>query len=105
MIRVAFTFKIRPEKIPEYKEFHKAVWPEMKEALTRNGWNNYTLFMKENGEVFGYVETPNGLEAANDGMQKEQINAKWQETMAPFAPEGIKPDQSFIELEEYFHLD
>lgn len=105
MKRAAFTFKIRPDKVPEYKEHHKHVWPEMKEALTRNGWNNYTLFLKENGEVYGYVETPDGLEAANAGMQEEAINAKWQEMMAPFAPEGIKPDQSFIILEEYFHLD
>lgn len=105
MIRAAFTFNIRPDKIPEYKEHHKNVWPEMKEALSRNGWHNYTLFLKENGEVYGYVETPNGLDEANAGMQEEAINAKWQEMMAPFVPEGIKPDQSFIILEEYFHLD
>jgi L-rhamnose mutarotase len=105
MKRAAFTFKICPDKVSIYKEHHKAVWPEMKDALSRNGWHNYTLFIKDNGEVFGYVETPEGLEEANAGMQHEEINAKWQEVMADFVPEGIKPDQNFLELEEYFHLD
>jgi L-rhamnose mutarotase len=105
MKRAAFTFKIRPDKIPEYKEHHKAVWPEMLAALTRNGWHNYTLFIKPNGEVYGYVETPQGLGPANAGMQTEDINAQWQEMMAPFVPDGVKPDQNFLELEEYFHLD
>lgn len=105
MKRAAFTFKIRPDKITEYKEYHKAVWPEMKDALTRNGWHNYTLFITDDGEIYGYVETPEGLATANAGMQAEEINAKWQEVMSQFVPDGIKPDQNFLELEEYFHLD
>jgi L-rhamnose mutarotase len=105
MKRVAFTFRIREDKIEEYKQHHKAVWPEMLEALSRSGWHNYTLFIKPTGEIFGYVETPQGLAAANAGMQQEAVNERWQQFMAPFVPDGIKPDQSFVELEEYFHLD
>ena len=105
MKRVGFMMQIRQDKIDEYKKFHKAVWPEMKEALTRTGWHNYTLFIKPDGIVFGYVETPEGLEVANAGMQSEKINSKWQSTMAAFTPAGKKPDETFFKMEEYFHID
>ena len=40
MNRVGFVLKVRQEHIDRYKEFHRNVWPEMQEALRRNGWNN-----------------------------------------------------------------
>ncbi|NSW51985.1 MAG: L-rhamnose mutarotase [Anaerolineae bacterium] len=105
MKRIGFTFRIREDKIDEYKEFHKHVWPEMKEALTRHGWHHYTLFLKPDGTVFGYFETPVDLATASDGMKLEEINERWQKTMSQFVPDGMKPDDSFVELEEYFHLE
>ena len=105
MKRVGFMMIIDQEKIGEYKKFHEDVWPEMKAALTRTGWHNYTLFIKPDGVVFGYVETPEGLEKASALMKLEEINTKWQTTMSGFTPNGMKPDETFFEMEEYFHLD
>ena len=105
MKRVGFTFRIREDKIEEYVEFHKHVWPEMKEALTRQGWHNYTLFLKPDGTVFGYFDAAVDLQTASDGMKTEDVNERWQHTMSQFVPDGQKPDDSFVELFEYFHLD
>ena len=107
MKRVGFLLKVRPEKIAEYKEAHQNVWPEMKEALNRTGWHNYSLYMREDGLLFGYFETPQDFQTALDGMEKEAINEKWQAAMAPFfeALEGKRADESMLELEEVFHLD
>ena len=35
------------------------------------------------------------------------MNARWQERMAPFfeSPDGARPDEMLVELEEVFHLD
>ena len=107
MKRVAFILKVKESKIEEYKKHHEAVWPEMLDALRRTGWHNYTLFMREDGLLFGYFETPEGFEAALAGMAEEAINAKWQEFMATYF-EGIggaHADESMVELEEVFHLD
>jgi L-rhamnose mutarotase len=40
-------------------------------------------------------------------MAEEEINAKWQESMAPYFEdlEGAHADESMIQLEEVFHLD
>jgi L-rhamnose mutarotase len=105
--RVAFLLKVREDKLEEYKEHHKAVWPEMLDALRRTGWHNYSLFMREDGLLFGYFETPESFQAALDGMAQEEVNARWQEFMAPYfeALGGARPDEMMVELEEVFHLD
>ncbi len=107
MKRVGFLFKVKPELMAEYKAHHQAVWPEMLEALHRTGWHNYSLFARDDGLVFGYFETPESLQAAQAGMEGEEVNARWQAFMAPYfeALGGLRPDQSMLELEEIFHLD
>lgn len=107
MKRVGFLLKVKEDKVEAYKKEHENVWPEMKEALRRNGWHNYTLFMREDGLLFGYFETEESFEAALEGMDEEEVNARWQAAMAPYfeAPPGSRPDQNMIELEEVFHLD
>lgn len=107
MRRVGFVLKMNPERIREYKERHQAVWPEMLEALRRNGWHRYSLFMRGDGVLFGYFETPEDFHAALEGMSKEEINKKWQESVAPFFEDlnGNHADEVMMELEEVFHLD
>lgn len=106
MQRVGFLLKVKQDKLDEYKKHHEAVWPEMIEALRRNGWHNYSLFLRDDGLLFGYFEAEESFKASLDGMAKEDINLKWQEFMGPFF-ESItgRPDESMIELEEVFHID
>jgi L-rhamnose mutarotase len=106
MKRVGFVLKVKQEKLAEYKDHHQRVWPEMLEALRRTGWHNYSLFLREDGLLFGYFETPDSFEAALDGMAHEEVNARWQAFMAPyFEGLGAHADQMMQALEEVFHLD
>ena len=57
MPRACFQLQVRPDRIEEYKARHAAVWPEMLRALHRSGWHNYSLFLREDGLLIGYVET------------------------------------------------
>jgi len=106
MKRTAFILKVKPEKLDEYKKHHEAVWPEMLDALRRNDWHNYSLFLRDDGLLFGYFEAAESFQASLDGMAQEEINARWQAFMAPYF-ESIsgRPDENMIELEEIFHLD
>jgi len=105
MKRVGFQFKVRQDKLSEYKEHHKHVWQEMLDALRETGWHNYTLFMREDGLIFGYFETEESLTVAQAKMAEKEINTRWQEFMSPYVDANARPDETFIELEEYFHLD
>jgi L-rhamnose mutarotase len=107
MKRVGFCLKVKQALLDEYKVHHRNVWPEMLAALTESGWHNYSLFMREDGLLFGYFETPESLKAAQDAMAATEVNGRWQDRMSAYfeIPEGAHPDQLFIELEEVFHLD
>lgn len=107
MIRAAFCLQVRPDALETYREAHEHVWPEMLDALRACGWRNYSLFLRDDGLLFGYVETPDGLDAARAAMAEREVNERWQAAMAPYfeLPKGDAPDASFMELEEVFHLE
>ncbi len=107
MKRVGFVLKVKPERLDEYREHHKQVWPLMLQALSEAGWHNYSLFVRQDGLLFGYFETPISLQAAQQAMATTEINRHWQEFMAPFfeTPDNVRPDEMFLELTEIFHLD
>ena len=106
MERVCFLGRIRAERLAEYRERHERVWPEMLDALRRAGWGNYSLFLTGDGLLVGYLETPD-YQAALDRMAETEVNARWQEEMAPYFTEldGLPPDQGFRRVAEIFHLD
>ena len=106
MQRVCFLLNVRPERLEEYKTRHVAVWPEMIRALRECGWNNYSLFLRPDGLLVGYLETPD-FEQALKEMKRREVNHRWQSEMAPFfvSQDGSGPDQFMIPLEEVFHLD
>ena len=103
--RVCFQLQVRPERIAEYRERHAAVWPEMLRALKDAGWNNYSLFLREDGLLIGYLETPD-LAAAQAGMAATEVNARWQAQMGDFFVDlDGTPDAGFLQLTEMFNLE
>jgi L-rhamnose mutarotase len=102
MERSAFVLQVRPDKIEEYVEAHRNVWPEMLDALRAAGIRNYTIFRHGN-EVFGYFEADD-LEAAGAYMSQQDVNARWQDAMAGLLSDRV-PDEGPAPLEEVFRLD
>ena len=107
MPRVCFQLQVRPDRLEEYRTRHAAVWPEMLRALHETGWHNYSLFLREDGLLIGYVETPTSIEDAQAAMARTEVNARWQAEMAEFFTgiDGRAPDEGFLVLEEVFHLE
>jgi len=101
--RVCFTLRVKPDRIEEYKERHRSVWPEMLAALRETGWNNYSLFLREDGLLVGYLETPD-FDKAIAGMAAKEVYARWQREMAPFF-EDARGRHAKQMLEAVFHLD
>ncbi|CUR60688.1 L-rhamnose 1-epimerase [metagenome] len=106
MRRVCFQLQVKADRLEEYKARHAAVWPDMLRALADNGWHNYSLFLRPDGLLIGYVETPD-LALAQAGMARTEVNGRWQAEMAEFFVEldGQLPDQGFLVLDEVFHLE
>lgn len=106
MKRICFLLKVRHEKLEEYKSRHAEVWPEMMAALRKTGWRNYSLFLRDDGLLVGYLETED-FDRARAGMKEQPVNARWQTEMALFfeAMEGGGPDDAMKPMVEVFHLD
>ena len=104
MERVCFLARVRPDRLDEYRERHEHVWAEMRAALAKAGWGNYSIFLAGDGLLVGYLETDD-YQAALDEMAVTDVNRRWQEEMSEFFVAAGPPDQSFLRLAEIFHLD
>ncbi len=106
MNRIGFVLKVKADKIEEYKMQHRTVWPEMQAALRASGWHNYSLFLREDGLLFGYFESPHDLATASAQMAQTEVNTRWQEKMAPYfeSTDNVRPDRMLVELEQVFYL-
>ena len=74
-------------------------------ALRETGWANYSLFLRADGLLVGYLECED-FEAARAGMEGREVNARWQAEMAPLfeLDEDERADAALQRLEEVFHL-
>ena len=104
MQRICFVLQAKPERLDEYKERHRSVWPEMLAALRETGWGNYSLFLRDDGLLIGYLETEDFQESLRL-MAATNVNERWQREMKPFflTADG-RPDEVLERVDEIFHL-
>ncbi|WP_300266861.1 L-rhamnose mutarotase [Microbacterium sp.] len=102
--RVCFQLQVHPERLDEYLERHRAVWPEMLAEIEASGRRNYSLFLGENGTLIGYYETDDD-QAAQRYLAESAIATRWEAEMAAFFV-GLsgRPDQAAMPLTEVFNL-
>ena len=100
--RACFLLRVRHERLAEYADVHQRVWEEMRSALSRAGWRNYSLFLDpSSGLVVGYYEADDAR-AASEAIAATGVNARWQREMAQyFEPGGGGEAQT---LHQYFYL-
>jgi len=102
MARVAWTGRLRPDKIDEYVEAHAAVWPEMLAMISAAGVRNYSIY-RFGDRVFGYYECDDPA-AAQAYMAAAEVTERWNAAMFPlFAPEVAS--EGLVDLPEIFRLD
>jgi L-rhamnose mutarotase len=101
MIRRAFTMRLHPGGLAEYKRHHDEIWEELVAEIERQGIAQITIF--ENDPVlFLYSEITD--EEAWDRLWHTEVHDRWGEVMNPlmeFGPDGIVASS---ELREVFNL-
>jgi len=104
MPRYCLMGHVDPARLDEYRAVHRAVWPELLEALRDAGWRNYSLFLRSDGTLVGYVEADD-LDAAQARVAATEVNARWQAHMSElFTSEG-PPDEAWEIIPEVFNLE
>jgi L-rhamnose mutarotase len=104
--RVCFTLQVDPARLDEYRARHGAVWPDMQQALRESGWHDYSLFLREDGLLIGYL-VADDFAAAQAAMEATEVNARWQAEMGDFfiGLDDGHPDRAMRQLDEVFHLE
>ncbi|MET8353842.1 MULTISPECIES: L-rhamnose mutarotase [unclassified Micromonospora] len=106
MPRVCFTLQVDPDRLDEYRARHARVWPEMLAALAESGWHDYSLFLRDDGLLVGYLVTDD-FAAAQAAMQTSDVNTRWQAEMAPYfvGLDHGAADRAIRPLDEVFNLE
>jgi len=106
MERVCFQLQVKPDRIAEYVERHRAVEPAMLAAIRDAGRRNYSLFLREDGLLIGYYETDDDAASAA-ALAADPRTATWEAASAELFDSlpGARPDQAATTLPEVFHLE
>jgi L-rhamnose mutarotase len=106
MKRHASWAMVRRDMLDEYRLRHAEVWPELLDAIRASGIRNYSLFLRDDGMLFSYFEAEDAA-ASIAQVAATEVSRRWQAMMQPLFETlpGRTPQQSFIDLDEVFHLD
>jgi L-rhamnose mutarotase len=101
MIRRAFTMRLKPGALPEYKRHHDNLWPELFREIERSGIAHISTFQRD-CDLFLFSEITD--EQAWDRLWHSEIHRKWGELMEPLMnfKDGMV---DFGELREIFHCE
>ena len=107
MQRMGMVIGIAPEKIPEYKELHAAVWPEILQSISESNITNYSIFLREpENLLFGYWEyVGSDFEADMAKMADLEATKKWWDLCMPCQRplESRKEGEWWAMMEQVFH--
>ena len=102
MQRICFTLQVRPDRLDEYRRRHAAVAPDMLRALADSGWRDYSLFLRSDGLLVGYL-VADDFDAAQAALARTEASRRWEEFMADFFVDMSAEDKQ--PLPEVFHLE
>lgn len=104
---LALDLKEDPELIASYEQYHRKIWPEIRQSILDSGIEDMEIF-RTGSRLFMIMETRDDfsfekkaqMDLANEKVQEwEQLMWKFQEPL-PWA----KPGQKWILMEQIFKL-
>jgi L-rhamnose mutarotase len=100
MGRAVFRMRAAPGAEAVYRERHRAVWPEVEEALRRSGFTRYSIFMAGT-ELIAYFEADDPADSLQR-MRAEPAMHRWWAWMDPVMAEEPADAHAYVEV---YHLD
>lgn len=103
METIAFRMVLFPGQREEYARRHRAIWPELAEALRAAGVSDYWIFLDEaTDHLFAVLKRP--ADHMMDQLPQLDIMRKWWAYMADImqtGPDNVPVQQTLVPL---FHL-
>lgn len=102
MIRRAFTIRLKPGGLAEYRRQHDAIWPELVAEFEKQGIAQITIF-EDDPVLFLYSVVTD--EGAWDRLWRTPVHERWAQVMGPlleFREDGIVDSR---DAREIFHVE
>lgn len=107
MKRYGTMLRLQPGAEQAYREYHKAVWPEVLRMISDCKIRNYSIYLKDD-ILFGYFEY-HGTDFAADmkKMAADPRTQEWWRIMMPLQDPipTRKEGEWWAEMDEVFHTD
>jgi L-rhamnose mutarotase len=104
MQRYAFVMRLKKGCEQEYKRRHDAIWPELKELLSRSGVRDYSIFLHEETGMLFAVQKLEGM-SSSQSQGADPVVQKWWAYMADIMETNPDKSPTSEPLSEVFHLD
>ena len=96
------------ETIKRYKEYHRAVWPEVLDGLKSLGISKMKIFLRGD-RLFMYLEVPDDFDLERDFQRYTEASpraAEWDALMREFQARvpDAKPGEWWAAMNEVFDL-
>ena len=101
MIRRAFTMRLKPDSLSEYKHHHDNIWPELVAEIERAGIASITTFQR-GLDLFLVSEIAD--EAAWDKLWSSEVHKRWADVMQPLMHLREDGIVDAGDLTEVFHI-
>jgi L-rhamnose mutarotase len=80
-VNVGLHTRLRPGSEQRYEEAHRAVWPDVLDAIRRAGVTKYVIY-RDGVDLFHHIECEDYDRAIAD-LAGDPVNVRWQAEMAP----------------------
>ena len=104
MKRHAFTMRLKPGTVAEYKRRHDELWPELAAAIRAAGISDYSIFLDEATLTLFAVQKQTADNTSAD-LPNHPVVTKWWAHMAPLMEVNDDNSPRCGSLREVFHLD
>jgi L-rhamnose mutarotase len=107
--RFGMVVGLKADRVADYKRLHADVWPDVLDAMRRNGWRNFDIYLKEpENLLFGTFEyTGDDFAASSGDIAADPATQAWlrqtDPCQDPFATR--KPGEWWAYMENVFHMD
>jgi L-rhamnose mutarotase len=104
MEQIAFLMRLKPGNEAEYRKRHDEIWPELKDALTKAGIYDYSIFLdRETGNLFAVLRLK--PDNTREVLPTLPVMRRWWDYMADLmlVDETNKPIERA--LTPVFHMD
>ena len=80
MMQVGLHTRLRPGAEERYEEYHRAVWPDVLQAIRRAGITRYVIF-RDGLDLFHYIECED-YDRAIAEIAKDPTSMRWEAEIA-----------------------